>query len=140
MLETQSSARITTREFWHSISNPTDSTLGKAILMLLVFAESLVCIFWIYTLSGLGEGPCPNALDKPCLGRLRIRRSTRLLSQTHVHMLRGHGLKRCGSGVRNDHGLLPGCSPPVHLQRWWSSAPSSPFVRLLLALPCRPSC
>ena len=47
---------ITTREFWHNISHPTDSTLGKAILMLLVFAESLVCIFWIYTLSGLGEG------------------------------------------------------------------------------------
>ncbi|HSF71786.1 MAG TPA: hypothetical protein VLA25_05795, partial [Methylotenera sp.] len=40
---------ITTREFWHNISHPTDSTLGKAILMLLVFAESLVCIFWIYT-------------------------------------------------------------------------------------------
>ncbi len=47
---------IITREFWHNISHPTDSTLGKAILMLLVFAESLVCIFWIYTLSGLGEG------------------------------------------------------------------------------------
>ncbi len=45
-----------TREFWQSLSNPTDSALGKAILMLLVFAESLVCIFWIYTLSGLGEG------------------------------------------------------------------------------------
>jgi adenylate cyclase len=56
MLEIKSSAKITTREFWQSISNPTDSTLGKAILMLLVFAESLVCIFWIYTLSGLGEG------------------------------------------------------------------------------------
>ena len=47
---------ITTREFWHNISHPTDSTLGKAILTILVFAESLVCIFWIYTLSGLGEG------------------------------------------------------------------------------------
>ena len=47
---------IITREFWYNISHPTDSTLGKAILMLLVFAESLVCIFWIYTLSGLGEG------------------------------------------------------------------------------------
>lgn len=56
MPETNSSTKITTREFWQSISNPTDSTLGKAILMLLVFAESLVCIFWIYTLSGLGEG------------------------------------------------------------------------------------
>ena len=56
MLDSSAPARFTTREFWHSISNPTDSTLGKAILMLLVFAESLVCIFWIYTLSGLGEG------------------------------------------------------------------------------------
>ncbi len=47
---------IATREFWHNISHPTDSTLGKAILTILVFAESLVCIFWIFTLSGLGEG------------------------------------------------------------------------------------
>lgn len=47
---------IATREFWHSISHPTDSTIGKAILSILVFAESLVCIFWIFTLSGLGEG------------------------------------------------------------------------------------
>jgi len=47
---------ITTREFWHNISHPTDSTIGKAILTILVFAESLVCIFWIFTLSGLGEG------------------------------------------------------------------------------------
>ena len=56
MLEEKTTLGITTREFWHNISRPTDSTLGKAILMLLVFAESLVCIFWIYTLSGLGEG------------------------------------------------------------------------------------
>ncbi|PPC87154.1 MAG: adenylate/guanylate cyclase domain-containing protein [Methylotenera sp.] len=47
---------ITTREFWHNISHPTDASLGKAILTILVFAESLVCIFWIFTLSGLGEG------------------------------------------------------------------------------------
>lgn len=47
---------ITTREFWHNISHPTDAALGKAILTILVFAESLVCIFWIFTLSGLGEG------------------------------------------------------------------------------------
>ncbi len=53
---------ITTREFWQSISRPTDSTLGKAILTLLVFAESLVCIFWIFTLSGLGEGYAIMAL------------------------------------------------------------------------------
>jgi guanylate cyclase len=38
------------------MSNPTPEVLGKSILSLLVFAESLVCIFWIFTLSGLGEG------------------------------------------------------------------------------------
>ncbi len=47
---------VSTREFWHSLRHPTDSTLGRAILTILVFAESLVCVFWIYTLSGLGEG------------------------------------------------------------------------------------
>ncbi len=45
-----------TREFWHNVSHTTDANLGKAILMFLVFAESIVCMFWIYTLSGLGEG------------------------------------------------------------------------------------
>lgn len=47
---------ILTREFWTGISNPTPEALGKSILSLLVLAESCVCIFWIYTLSGLGEG------------------------------------------------------------------------------------
>lgn len=56
MPDSPTSFGITTREFWHNISHPTDSTLGKAILTILVFAESLVCIFWIYTLSGLGDG------------------------------------------------------------------------------------
>lgn len=56
MTEPHTAFGITTREFWNSLSRPTDSTLGKAILTILVFAESLVCIFWIYTLSGLGEG------------------------------------------------------------------------------------
>jgi adenylate cyclase len=56
MLDTNTSFGIHTREFWQSLSHPTDSTIGKAILTILVFAESLVCIFWIYTLSGLGEG------------------------------------------------------------------------------------
>ena len=54
--------KISTREFWHNISHPTDSSLGKAILTLLVFAESLVCVFWIFTLSGLGEGYALMAL------------------------------------------------------------------------------
>lgn len=47
---------VTTREFWQNISRPTDASLGKIILTFLVFAETLVCMFWIYTLSGLGEG------------------------------------------------------------------------------------
>lgn len=47
---------VTTREFWQNISRPTDTSLGMIILTFLVFAETLVCVFWIYTLSGLGEG------------------------------------------------------------------------------------
>jgi guanylate cyclase len=56
MPDKSTSFGVNTREFWHSLSHPTDLTLGRAILTILVFAESLVCIFWIYTLSGLGEG------------------------------------------------------------------------------------
>lgn len=44
------------RELWRNVSRPKDTGLGKAILSILVLAESLVCIFWIYTLSGLGDG------------------------------------------------------------------------------------
>ncbi|MGQ0442684.1 MAG: adenylate/guanylate cyclase domain-containing protein [Methylophilaceae bacterium] len=62
MANSSSTFKITTREFWQNISRPTDDTLGKAILTLLVFAESLVCIFWIFTLSGLGEGYALMAL------------------------------------------------------------------------------
>ena len=62
MADSTSGLKITTREFWQNISRPTDSTLGKAILALLVFAESFVCIFWIFTLSGLGEGYALMAL------------------------------------------------------------------------------
>lgn len=62
MAETQPKFAVTTRAFWNSISRPTDSVLSKAILSILVFAESLVCIFWIYTLSGLGEGYALMAL------------------------------------------------------------------------------
>jgi guanylate cyclase len=47
---------ILTREFWDRFSNPTPATLGKSILSLLVLAETIVCIFWIFTLSGLGDG------------------------------------------------------------------------------------
>lgn len=62
MAETRTEFAVTTRAFWNSISRPTDSVLSKAILSILVFAESLVCIFWIYTLSGLGEGYAVMAL------------------------------------------------------------------------------
>lgn len=62
MDESQPKFAVTTRAFWNSISRPTDSVLSKAILSILVFAESLVCIFWIYTLSGLGEGYALMAL------------------------------------------------------------------------------
>lgn len=47
---------ILTREFWVNLSNPSSEVLGKTILSILVVAETLVSFFWIYTLSGLGEG------------------------------------------------------------------------------------
>lgn len=47
---------ILTREFWGRFANPTPAALGKTILSLLVLAETLVCIFWIFTLSNLGDG------------------------------------------------------------------------------------
>jgi guanylate cyclase len=62
MQESSLKFKMATREFWQKISHPTDDSLGKAILTILVFAESLVCIFWIFTLSGLGEGYALMAL------------------------------------------------------------------------------
>ena len=62
MAESHTEFAVTTRVFWNKISRPTDSVLSKAILSILVFAESLVCIFWIYILSGLGEGYALMAL------------------------------------------------------------------------------
>jgi adenylate cyclase len=56
MFENPSSSSILTREFWSRFSNPTPATLGKSILSLLVLAETFVCIFWIFTLSSLGDG------------------------------------------------------------------------------------
>lgn len=50
------------RGFLRKISQPTDDLLGKAILTILVFAESLVCIFWIFALSDLGEAYAIMAL------------------------------------------------------------------------------
>jgi len=62
MAESQLKFSGTTRAFWNKVSHPTDSVLSKTILSILVFAESLVCVFWIYTLSGLGDGYALMAL------------------------------------------------------------------------------
>ena len=56
MLENTTSLSILTREFWSRFSNPTPAALGRSILSLLVLAETLVSIFWIFTLSSLGDG------------------------------------------------------------------------------------
>lgn len=45
-----------TREFWRRMATPTPESLGRSIMSFLVISESLVCIFWIFTLSSLGEG------------------------------------------------------------------------------------
>lgn len=42
--------------FWSQLRDSTTAFLGAVILSFMVVAESLVCVFWIYTLSGLGEG------------------------------------------------------------------------------------
>ena len=47
---------VLTREFWRRFSAPTAESLGRSIMSLLVIAESIVCIFWIFTLSSLGDG------------------------------------------------------------------------------------
>ncbi len=52
----KNSATIFTREFWSEFYNPTSATLGKTILSILVLAETSVCIFWIFSLAGLGDG------------------------------------------------------------------------------------
>lgn len=44
------------KDFLKKSANPSDETLGKMILSMLVLAESVVSIFWIYTISGLGDG------------------------------------------------------------------------------------
>lgn len=44
------------RMVWGRFNEPPAALLGKTILSLLVLAESLVCVFWIFTLSGLGDG------------------------------------------------------------------------------------
>ena len=47
---------ILTRDFWRKFSAPTPESLSQSILSFLVISESLVCIFWIFTLSDLGDG------------------------------------------------------------------------------------
>ena len=47
---------ILTRDFWRKFANPSPAVLGKSILSILVLAETFVSVFWIYTLSNLGEG------------------------------------------------------------------------------------
>lgn len=44
------------RAFWSRFSDPSAVVLGRAILSLLVLAETLICAFWIFTLSSLGDG------------------------------------------------------------------------------------
>ncbi|MEI8362805.1 MAG: adenylate/guanylate cyclase domain-containing protein [Betaproteobacteria bacterium] len=56
MLQNLATTPILSREFWRELSNPSPATLGKSILSILMLAESLVCIFWIFTLSDLGDG------------------------------------------------------------------------------------
>ncbi len=48
--------RVRTLAVWQKIYRPSAERLGKAILAILIFVETLVSVFWIYTLSGLGEG------------------------------------------------------------------------------------
>jgi len=43
------------RLFVHRFGEPLNGSLGKSILSFLVISETLVCFFWIYALSSLGE-------------------------------------------------------------------------------------
>jgi adenylate cyclase len=40
----------------YGLQDPSEERLGKAILGLLVFTESLICAIWIFVISDLGEG------------------------------------------------------------------------------------
>lgn len=55
MIDSAAAISVAIKEFWRKLSHPNDSSLAKSILSILVFSESLVCVFWIYTLSELGE-------------------------------------------------------------------------------------
>src|SRR5690606_31771416 len=41
---------------WGRFSDPSATLIGRAILSFLVFADSLICFFWLFTLSSLVEG------------------------------------------------------------------------------------
>lgn len=43
------------KAFWDRISDPSAAIVGKIILSILVFTESMVCVFWIFVLADLGE-------------------------------------------------------------------------------------
>lgn len=53
---TNNPIRRVQQAFWRRFSDPSAVVLGRAILSLLVLAETLICVFWIFTLSGLGDG------------------------------------------------------------------------------------
>ncbi len=42
--------------FLKGLQDPPEGRLGSIILGLMVFAETLICAFWIYIFSGLGDG------------------------------------------------------------------------------------
>lgn len=44
------------RHIWGQFSDPSAPLVGRAILSLLVFTETIICVFWIFSLSSLGEG------------------------------------------------------------------------------------
>lgn len=46
---------ILPKSFWDKVSDPSAAIVGKIILSVLVFAESMICVFWIFVLADLGE-------------------------------------------------------------------------------------
>jgi adenylate cyclase len=47
--------KLSFQDFLEKMLNPNQDALGKAILSILVLGESIVSIFWIFAISGLGE-------------------------------------------------------------------------------------
>lgn len=44
-----------TKRAWSMFNAPEEALVGRTILTFLVIAESLICVFWIFSLSSLGE-------------------------------------------------------------------------------------